>query len=142
MFILSIFLTITGLSSFYSLNPCLATIFWSINISMALLFKGAFIVMPLCISTFSIPIFSHTSLSILNILFTSFCSLLSLAVLFGASASTLLYCIFSCSGCTTTLQFYHGYFFLSYTLDTRYSFFPSLIFSPLLSCFFFHTLYI
>ena len=79
------FLTATGLSSFYSLNPCFAAIFLSINILVIPLFKSAFTVMPLYISTFSTPMFNHTFLNILNVLLTSLCLFSSFAIPFGTS---------------------------------------------------------
>ena len=97
LFVSSISLTITGLSSFYSLNPCLTTIFLSINILVVLLSKSTFTVMLLCVFTFSISIFSYTSFNILNVLFTSLCLLFSLVTLFRTSIYILLYYNFSCS---------------------------------------------
>ena len=67
----SIFLTIIGLSNFYSLNSYFAAIFQSINSPIASLSRSAFTIMPSYVSTFSIPISIYTSLSILNILLTS-----------------------------------------------------------------------
>ena len=116
LFVLSMFLTCTGFSNFCSQNPCLAAIFLSINIPVVPLSKSTFTVTPLYISIFSTPIFSHTSLSILNILLTSFCSLLFLAVPFGPSVHMLPYCTFPSVGHSTSSQFYHSLF-----LPTLYS---------------------
>ena len=109
---LSTFLTVTGFSSFYSLNSCFAAIFLSINISIALLFKSALTVMPSCVFTFSTPIFNYTSLNILNILLMFFWLTFSFAVLLGISICVLLCCTFSSIGHTATLQFHYGFFFL------------------------------
>jgi len=111
LFVPSTFLTVTSLSSFYSLNPCLAIIFLFINIPIALLSKSALTVMPLYVSTFSTLIFNHTSLSILNVLLISLWLASSFAVLFGISVYTLPCCSFSSIGCTATPQFHHGFFF-------------------------------
>ena len=83
--------------------------------------------MPSYISTFSTPIFSHTSLNILNILLKSLCLSPSLAVPFRTSVYMLLCCTFPFVGCTasppssTTL-----FFFLFYILGIRFLFFPIL----------------
>jgi len=111
LFVLSIFLTVTGLSSFYSLNLCFAIIFLSINISTTPLSKSALTVIPLYISTFLTPIFNYTSLNILNILLISLWLASSIAVLFGISVYMLPYCAFPSMGHTTTSQFHYGFFF-------------------------------
>ena len=125
MFVLLTFLTTTGLSNFYSLNPCFAAILQSINISVVLLSKSTFTITPLCISIFSTPISSYTFLSILNVLLTSLCFSPSLATLFRASIHMPLCYAFSCLGYTTSFQFYH-FLFLS-TLYSEYNI-------PFLSC--------
>ena len=107
----STFLTITGLSSFCSLNPCLATIFLSINIPITPLSKSTLTVTPLCISTFSTPIFNYTFLNILNVLLISLWSIFSVAVLLGISIHMPSYCTFPSIGYITTPQFHHGFFF-------------------------------
>ena len=121
------FLTITGLSSFHSLNSCLATIFLSTNISVAPLSKSGFTVMLLYMSTFSILIFSYTSFNILNILPTFFCLplLLCLSEPLPICYSTVLFSVQSTlpSSSSTMVAF-----FLSYTLDIKYFFFSPLIF--------------
>ena len=81
LFVLSTFLTIIGLSNFYSLNPYLAVILLSMNILVALLSRSVFIVTPLCISNFFTPILIYTSLSILKILLISLWLPPSLAML-------------------------------------------------------------
>ena len=90
----STFLTCTSLPNFYSLNLCLAAIFLSMNIPVVLLSKSAFTVIPLWMSTFSTPIFNHTSLNILNVLLTSLCLPFSFTVLFGGSLLVLPSCVF------------------------------------------------
>ena len=97
--------------------------------------------MPSYISTFSTPIFNHTSLNILNILLKSLCPSPSLAVPFRTSVYMLLCCTFPFVGCTasppssTTL-----FFFLFYILGIRFLFFPIL--TPFLQLYpFFHTLH-
>ena len=72
--------------------------------------KSAFTVMSLCISTFSIPISSHTSLNILNVLLTSLCLSLSLAISFRVSIHILPYYAFPSVGHATSLQFYYSLF--------------------------------
>ena len=68
--------------------------------------------------------FSHTFLNILNILLTSFCSSLSLAVSFRVFVCVLPYCAFPSMECTTSLQFHHSLF-----LSTLYSEHKILLFS-------------
>ena len=130
MFVPSTFLIVTGLSSFYSLNPCLATIFLFMNIPVVLLSKSAFIVIPLCVSTFSIPIFSYTSLSILNILFASLCLF---PFLLHFLEPLPMYCsavLFSVQGILLPPQFYHGCFFsVLYSRHQIFFLFSSNIFS-------------
>jgi len=111
LFVPSTFLTVTGLSSFYSLNPYSATIFLSINISVVLLSKSAFTVMSLCISIFSTSIFNYTSLGILNILLMSLCLFSFFTVLFRTPVYILICCASPCLGHTTTLQSHHSCFF-------------------------------
>ena len=81
-----------------------------INIPVAPLSKSAFTVIPSYVSTFSTLMSSHISLSILNILLTSFCSFLSLAVPFGAFVYSLPCCAFPYIGHTTSPQFHHSLF--------------------------------
>jgi len=121
LFVLLTFLTTIGFSNFCSLNLCLATIFQSINISVALLSKSAFTVIPSYISIFSTPISSYASLSILNILLTSLCLPLSFAIPFGASVCVLPCYTFLFIGHAAFLQFYYS-LFLS-TLYSRYRIF-------------------
>ena len=102
---LSTFLTCTGLFNFCSQNLYLAAIFLSMNIPIMPLSKSTFTITPLWVSTFSIPIFNHTSFNILNVLLTSLCLPSSFAVLFGGSLYVLSSCIFSCVGHTTLLFF-------------------------------------
>jgi len=136
------FLTITSFSSFHSLNPYLAIIFLSTNISVASLFKSGFTVMPLYMSIFFILIFSYISLNILNALSISFCLPLSFAVPFRAFVCMSLYCTFLCLGYTTTFQFYYSCFFLVlYSGHQIFLLFSSNI-SFLLLYLFFYTLYI
>ena len=123
MFVLSTFLITIGLSNFYSLNPCFAVIFQSINILVTPLFKSAFTVMSLCISIFSTPMSSYTSLNILNVLLTFFYLLSSLTVPFRVSVHVPLYCAFPSVGYTTSLQFYYFFFFLPYILGIKFFFF-------------------
>ena len=111
MFVPSTFLTVTGLSSFCSLNLYFATIFLCMNISVALLSRSTFIVMPLYISTFSIPIFNYTSLNILNILLIFLCLSSSFSVLFGASFLVPLCCTSPFLEYAATLQSHYSYFF-------------------------------
>ena len=97
------FLTIIGLFSFYSLNPCFATVLLSINIPIALLSKSALTVTPSCISNFSTPIFNYTSLSILKVCLISLCLPSSFAMLL------LLYCTFPSLGHTAFLSSFFTY---------------------------------
>ena len=83
--------------------------------------KSAFTVIPSCISIFSTPMSSYTSLSILNILLTSLCLPLSFAIPFGASVCVLPCYTFLFIGHAAFLQFYHS-LFLS-TLYSRYRIF-------------------
>jgi len=99
------FLTCTSLFNFCSQNPCLATIFLSMNISVALLFKSAFTVIPSWVSIFFTPIFNYTSLNILNVLLNSLCLPFSFAVLFRGSLFMLSSCVFPCAE-HTTLPFF------------------------------------
>ena len=78
--------------------------------------KSAFTIIPPYISIFSTLMFSHTSLSILNVLFTSLYSSLSLTAPFGASVHVLSCCTFFFMGYTTSSQFYYSFF-----LSTLYS---------------------
>ena len=107
----STFLTITGLSSFYSLNLCFTAIFLSINIPVIPLSKSALTIMHLCISTFSTPIFNYISLNILNILLTSLWPISSIAALLGISIHMPSCYTFPSMGHATTLQFHHSFFF-------------------------------
>ena len=102
LFVLFTFLTITGLSSFYSLNPCFAAIFLSINIPVVPLSKSAFTIMPSCVSTFSTPMFNHISLNILNVLLMSLCLSFSFVVPFGTSVCALSCCAFPSLESTAT----------------------------------------
>ena len=111
LFVLSTFFTVTGLSSFCSLNPCFAAIFLSINIPITPLSKSALTVMPLCISTFSTLIFNYTSLNILNILLMSLWLTSSIAALLGISVHVPSCSTFPSIGCATTPQFHYGFFF-------------------------------
>ena len=122
------FLTIIGLSNFYSLNLYFAAIFQSINIPVALLSRSTFTVTPLCISTFSIPISIYTSLSILNVLLTS---------LTVPSAHTSLCCAFSFVRHTTSSFFLFCFEHLYHSASSN---FLSLLFSLCIS-FFLHYLH-
>ena len=151
MFVPFIFLTITGLSSFYSLDPCFTAIFLSINISVVLVSKSTFTVIPSYMSTFSTPMFSYTSLNILNILLIFLCLFSFFAILFRVPVHIPLYCTFLSMGCTATLQFHYGFFFhilysghkifllscsntlLSIVFFLSYSTHCTLVISPLLS---------
>ena len=136
----STFLTITGLFNFYSLNLYLAAVFLFINIPAMLLFKSTFIIIPLCIFTFSTLISSHTSLNILNVLLTSLCLPPSLAVPFGVSVHVLPCCTFLSVGHTTSPQFHHSLFLPTLHSGYKILFFLILIpFSQLHSSF--HTLH-
>jgi len=137
--VLFTFLTITGFSSFYSLNLCFVTIFLSINISIILLPKSTLTIMPLCVFTFSTPIFNYTSLNILNILLTFFWLIFSFAVLFGISVYVLLYCTFPSIEYTATSQFYCSFFFL--VLHSRYRIFLFSCSNTLSFIVFFYTLH-
>ena len=106
----STFFTTIGLSNFCSLNLYLAAIFLSINIPVMPLSKSTFIVMPLCISIFSTPMFSYISLNILNILLKSLCLPPSLAAPFRTSVHIPLCCAFPFVEHTASLQFYHSLF--------------------------------
>ena len=92
--------------------------FLFINILVVPLSKSTFTVMPLCIFTFSTPIFSHTSLNILNILLKSLCPLPSLAVHFGTSVYMSSFCAFPSMEHAASLQFYPSLFLP--TLHSRY----------------------
>ena len=98
LFVPSTFLTVISLFSFYSLNSCFAAILLSMNIPVAPLSKSAFTITPLCVSIFSIPIFNHTSLSILKVLLTSFWLSFSFAVLSDSLGHALLCCAFASLG--------------------------------------------
>jgi len=124
LFVLLIFLITISLSNLCSLNPCFAVIFQSINILVTPLFKSAFTIMPLCISTFSTPMSSYTSLNILNVLLTFFYLPPSLTVPFRVSVHVPLYCAFPSVGYTTSLQFHYSFFF-----STLYSGHKILLFS-------------
>ena len=100
----STFLTIIGLSSFYSLNPCFAAILLSINIPVTLLSKSALTITLLCISIFFTPMFNHTSLSILKVLLTFFCLPPFFAAPFSSLGCTLLCYTFPSVGCTAFLS--------------------------------------
>ena len=128
LFVPSIFLTITGLSSFYSLNPYFAAIFLSIKISVVLLSRSTFTVMLLCISTFSTSIFNYTSLSILNVLLISLCLSSPFTVLFRTPVYAPLL-----SNPTMAVSL------LSHILGTESSLYPSL--TSLLLYFFVHIEY-
>jgi len=114
LFVPPIFLTITGLSSFYSLNLCFATIFLSINIPITLLSKSTFTIIPSYVFIFSTPIFNYTSLGILNIFLISLCLSSSFTVPFGTSVYVPLYCASPCLGYTAIFQFHYSCFFLIY----------------------------
>ena len=86
--------------------------------------KSTFTVTSSCISIFSTPMSSYTSLNILNVLLTSLCSPLSLAIPFGVSVHAPSYCTFPYMGCTTSFQFYHSLF-----LPTLHSGHKILLFS-------------
>ena len=136
MFVLSTFLITIGLSNFCSLNPCFAVIFQSINILVTPLFKSAFTVMPLCISIFSTPMSSYTSLNILNVLLTFFYLSPSLTVPFRVSVHVPLYCAFPSVGYTTSLQFYYSFFFSTlYSGHKILLFYHSDIFFTIVSLF-------
>ena len=98
LFVLFTFLTAVGLSNFYSLNLCLVTIFLSINIPVAPLFKSALTVTSSCISNFSTLIFNYTSLSILKIYLISLCLPLSFAMPSNSPSHVLLCCAFFSMG--------------------------------------------
>jgi len=112
------FLTVTSLFSFYSLNSYFTTIFLFINISVRLLSKSTSTVMPSYISIFFISMFNYTFLNILNILLTSLCLSFPFTVLFGTPVCILHCCTFPCLEHTTTLQSYHGCFL--FVLYSRY----------------------
>ena len=95
--------------------------------------------MPLCVFTFSTPIFNYTSLNILNILLTFFWLIFSFAVLFGISVYVLLYCTFPSIGYTATSQFYCSFFFL--VLHSRYRIFLFSCSNTLSFIVFFYTLH-
>ena len=111
LFVPSIFLTIIGLSNFYSLNPCLAAILLSMNIPVAPLSKSAFTVTPLCVFNFFTFIFNYTSLSILKVLLTFLRLSPSLVVLFSFPDHVLLCCTFASQGYATFPT--HPYYFIS-----------------------------
>ena len=100
LFMPSTFLTAIGLSNFYSLNLCLATVCLSINIPVTLLSKSTLIITPSYIFIFSTPIFNYTSLNILKVLLTSFRLPPFLAVLSGSPDHVLLCCAFAFLGHT------------------------------------------
>ena len=98
--VLFTFFTFRGLSSFVILKLCLLAISLSMNIPVVPLSRSAFTVMPLYVSTFSIPISSYTSLRILNVLLTSLSFTFSFAMLSGSPDHVLLCCAFASLGCT------------------------------------------
>ena len=95
--------------------------------------------MPLWVSIFSSPMFSHTSLNILNILLTSFSPPPFLAVPFGALIHVLLCCAFAVVDCAATPQFYYGFFFP--ILYSEHKIFLSSIFFPLIMSFLLHLIH-
>ena len=100
------------------------------------LFKSAFTVMPLCISIFSTPMSSYTSLNILNVLLTFFYLSPSLTVPFRVSVHVPLYCAFPSVGYTTSLQFYYSFFFSTlYSGHKILLFYHSDIFFTIVSLF-------
>jgi len=80
------------------------------NIPIMLLSKSTFTVIPSCIPIFSTPMFSYTSLNILNVLLVSLCLSSPFAVFFGISVHVLFYCAFSSIESATTFQFYYSFF--------------------------------
>ena len=125
LFVLSTFLNAIGLSNFCSLNPCLAAIFLSINISVALLSKSAFTVTPLCVSNFFTPIFNYTSLNILKVLLTSLWLPLSFAMPFDSPGHVLLCYAFPSMG----ILFSSCSSFDIYTISLCLRLLPALYFS-------------
>jgi len=111
LFILSTFLTFIGLFNFYSLNPYFVAIFLFINTSVMPLSKSTFTITLSCMFTFSTPIFSYTSLNILNILLIFLCLFFFFAVLLETSIHILFCCTFPFIEHTTTPQFYYSFFF-------------------------------
>ena len=95
--------------------------------------------MPLWVFIFSSPMFSYTSLNILNVLLTSLLSPPSLVAPFGALIHTLLCCVFAIVGRATTPQFYHGFFFP--ILHSEHKIFFSPIFLLLIVLFLSHLTY-
>jgi len=80
------------------------------NIPVAPLSKGALTVMPSCVSTFSIPMLSHTSLNILNVLLTSLWLSSSFSAPFGTPVHVPLCCAFASMDYATSPQFHHCFF--------------------------------
>ena len=96
---------------FVILKLCFLAISLFINIPMMPLSKSALIVMPLCISTFSIPMSNHTSLRILNVLLMSLSFFSFIAMLFNSLSYALLCCAFASLGCTASFLFLHSHHF-------------------------------
>ena len=124
----STFFTFRGLSSFVILKPCFLAISLSMNIPMALLSKSAFTVMPLCISTFSIPMSSHTFLRILNVFLTSLSFTSSFAALSGSLDYVLLCCAFASLDCAvfSFLLFSHPHWLNTFHLLNKITLYPLL----------------
>jgi len=128
LFVPFTFLTVTGLSNFCNLNLCFAAIFLSINIPVMPLFKSAFTVTLLYVSTFSTPMFSYISLNILNVFLISLCLFSFFVVLFKISVCTLLcYAMLFPLWSILLLPSSTIAFSLFYILDTRSLFFLVLI---------------
>ena len=108
-YILSIFLTTSSLSSFFSLNPCFAASLLSMNTPVVPLFKSALTMTPSYVLIFFTPIFNHTSLSILKVLLTSLWLPPSFAVLFKSPAHVPPYCTFPSKRCAIFLSTVFGH---------------------------------
>lgn len=132
--VLFMFFTISSLSSFCNLKLCFSVVFLSINIPIAPISKNALTVMFSYISTFFIPILSHISLNILNVLLTSLQLFSFFTMLFGAPTYILLYYIFTSMGYTTFPQFHYGFFCsILYSRHRIFFLFYSITFSPIAS---------
>ena len=102
--------------------------------------KSAFTVMPSCISIFSTPMSSYTSLNILNVLLTFFCLLPFPLCLSEFLSICYLAMLFSLWSVLLLLSSTTLFFFLLYILGIRFFFFLILTpFSQLHPCF--HTLH-
>ena len=136
--VLSMFLTMSSLSSSCNLKLCFSAVFLPMNIPVALLSSNALTITPPCVSIFSIPILSHTSLSILNVLLTSLWLTTSITISFRVFTHVLLCCTFLSMKHTTTP---HSFFFPILYSGHLISYFSCFNTFPLIVSLFLHFIY-